>query len=95
MNSKLRYDKKKRLAFAQIEISRRLLLYLRKNTSTLIFNYLLEKLSRKIGHHSRIQYRCLITGRSKSIHRRFGLSRLMIRSLLSKGILRGVQKSSW
>ena len=95
MKSKLRYDRKRRMLLAETEVSRRLLLYLRKNTSALTFNFLLESLSRKVGHCSRIQHSCVVTGRSKSVHRRFGMSRLTIRSLLSKGVLRGVQKSSW
>ncbi len=39
--------------------------------------------------------RCALTGRPRSIHRKFKLSRIAIRQLASRGELPGVVKSSW
>jgi small subunit ribosomal protein S14 len=39
--------------------------------------------------------RCMITGRSKAVYRKFGLSRVMLRQLGLQGDLPGVTKSSW
>ncbi|RMG94786.1 MAG: 30S ribosomal protein S14 [Deltaproteobacteria bacterium] len=39
--------------------------------------------------------RCALTGRSKAVYRKFGLSRIMLRELALRGDLPGVTKSSW
>jgi small subunit ribosomal protein S14 len=39
--------------------------------------------------------RCSLTGRSRGYHRKFGLSRIMLRDLALAGQLPGVRKSSW
>ena len=39
--------------------------------------------------------RCALTGRPRSIHRKFRLSRIAIRDLASRGELPGVTKASW
>ena len=39
--------------------------------------------------------RCEITGRSRGVYRKFGLSRIKIRELSMTGDLPGVVKSSW
>ncbi len=39
--------------------------------------------------------RCMLTGRSKAVYRKFGLSRIMLRELALRGDLPGVTKSSW
>lgn len=39
--------------------------------------------------------RCSVTGRGRGTYRLFGLSRMPIRNMLSKGELPGVTKSSW
>lgn len=43
----------------------------------------------------RIRNRCALTGRARGYHRKFGLSRLMLRELASKGQIPGVTKASW
>jgi small subunit ribosomal protein S14 len=47
------------------------------------------------GARIRIRNRCALTGRARGFHRKFGLSRLMLRELASKGQIPGVTKSSW
>lgn len=44
---------------------------------------------------NRVRNRCALTGRPRSFHRKFHLSRIAIRDLASRGELPGVTKSSW
>ena len=44
---------------------------------------------------NRSRNRCALTGRPRSHHRKFRLSRIAIRELASRGELPGVTKSSW
>jgi small subunit ribosomal protein S14 len=39
--------------------------------------------------------RCMMTGRSKAVYRKFGLCRIVLRDLALAGDLPGVSKSSW
>ncbi len=39
--------------------------------------------------------RCALTGRARGYHRKFGVSRIMLRELALHGQLPGVRKSSW
>ena len=43
----------------------------------------------------RIRNRCEITGRSRGVYRKFGLSRIKVRELSMSGALPGVIKASW
>jgi small subunit ribosomal protein S14 len=47
------------------------------------------------GAKVRIRNRCAVTGRPRSFHGKFSLSRIMLRKLASEGQLPGVVKSSW
>ncbi len=51
----------------------------------------LPRNSSKIRHRNR----CELTGRSRGVYRKFGLSRIKIRELSMTGDLPGVVKSSW
>nr|YP_009033690.1 ribosomal protein S14 [Roya anglica]YP_009256853.1 ribosomal protein S14 [Roya obtusa]AHZ11073.1 ribosomal protein S14 [Roya anglica]ANI25979.1 ribosomal protein S14 [Roya obtusa] len=44
---------------------------------------------------TRIQRRCFVTGRPKSVYRDFGLSRHVLREMAHACLLPGVTKSSW
>ena len=44
---------------------------------------------------TRVRNRCEITGRTRGVYRKFGLSRIKIRELSMAGSLPGVVKSSW
>jgi small subunit ribosomal protein S14 len=39
--------------------------------------------------------RCFVTGRSRAVYRKFGLSRIALRDLALRGDVPGVIKSSW
>ena len=43
----------------------------------------------------RVRNRCKLTGRTRGVYRKFGLSRIKIRELSMSGELPGVAKSSW
>jgi small subunit ribosomal protein S14 len=43
----------------------------------------------------RIRLRCELTGRPRGNYRKFGLSRIALRELASKGLIPGMVKSSW
>mgnify|MGYP001252961896 FL=1 len=47
------------------------------------------------GSSIRHRNRCELTGRSRGVYRKFGLSRIKIRELSMTGDLPGVVKSSW
>ena len=44
---------------------------------------------------SRGRNRCAITGRSRGVYRKFGLSRVKIREVASRGEIPGLAKASW
>jgi small subunit ribosomal protein S14 len=44
---------------------------------------------------SRQRKRCAITGRSRGVYRKFGLSRVKIREVANRGEIPGLAKSSW
>ena len=44
---------------------------------------------------SRLTNRCQVTGRPRSVYRKFNLSRIAFRELAHKGQIPGVKKSSW
>ena len=44
---------------------------------------------------TRVRNRCMITGRPRAVYRKFGLARVMLRQLATRGMIPGVVKSSW
>jgi small subunit ribosomal protein S14 len=54
----------------------------------------LQKLPRN-SSNTRLNNRCLITGRPKGYYRDFGLSRHLLREMAHKCLLPGLRKSSW
>ncbi|AFJ90815.1 30S ribosomal protein S14 [Blattabacterium sp. (Blaberus giganteus)] len=58
-------------------------------------NYeLLQKLPRDASP-VRLRNRCSITGRCRGYMRKFGVSRIVFRNLVSQGLIPGVKKASW
>ncbi len=43
----------------------------------------------------RVRNRCAVTGRSRGYHRKFDMSRVLLRELASEGLIPGMVKSSW
>lgn len=54
----------------------------------------LNKLPRD-GSYTRVMNRCSFTGRPRGYHRKFGVSRNVLREMAAKGLLPGVRKASW
>ena len=54
----------------------------------------LQKLPRN-SSPVRLHNRCNLTGRPKGYMRQFGLSRIMFREMVNKGLIPGVTKASW
>jgi small subunit ribosomal protein S14 len=44
---------------------------------------------------TRLNNRCVVSGRSKAYYRKFGISRIALRELALRGQLPGMRKSSW
>ena len=44
---------------------------------------------------TRLTRRCRVTGRSRAVYRKFGVSRIMLREMGLNGELPGLRKSSW
>jgi small subunit ribosomal protein S14 len=44
---------------------------------------------------TRQRNRCAITGRSRGVYRKFGLSRVKIREITNRGEIPGLSKASW
>ena len=45
--------------------------------------------------NTRVRNRCELTGRTRGVYRKFGLSRIKLRELTMSGNLPGMVKSSW
>ena len=43
----------------------------------------------------RLKNRCMFTGRSRGFHRKFGVSRLVLREMALRSEIAGLKKSSW
>ena len=100
--AKLSSIQKNKTRFKLIEKLRKRRSYLKskikdKNLSIedrLVFQNKLNDLPRN-SSSIRHRNRCELTGRSRGVYRKFGLSRIKIRELLMSGDLPGVVKSSW
>ncbi len=44
---------------------------------------------------TRLTRRCMVSGRSKAVYRKFSVSRIALRDLALRGQLPGMRKSSW
>ncbi len=54
-----------------------------------------EQMKREPKFSSRKQNRCQITGRSRGVYRKFGVSRIVLRELALQGMIPGMRKASW
>ena len=54
----------------------------------------LQKLPRN-SSPTRVRNRCSVTGRGRSVYRKFGLCRQMFRQLALDGKIPGIKKASW
>ena len=54
----------------------------------------LAKLPRN-SSKTRLRRMCALTGRSRGVYRKFGISRIMLRELAHQGMIPGMKKASW
>lgn len=98
-NCRVERDRKKRKDFRKFELSKQVWksVALDQTIPSSIRKISALKLNEKkaLGSRSRIKNRCVITGRSRSVFKKFRLSRIMIRNLAIKGDLPNLSKSSW
>jgi small subunit ribosomal protein S14 len=92
-------DAKRRISFNKVEQKRLLykaMIQDRNLSPDLRFDICskLTNLSRSAAR-CKINNRCILTGRSKSVLRKFKISRICVRELVAFGALPGVMKSSW
>jgi succinate dehydrogenase (ubiquinone) iron-sulfur subunit len=92
-------DNKRRKLFKKYELKRKVLkstvLDENINLRERFFTQLLLTNLPKNSSVTRIKNRCVITGRSQSVYRKFKLSRIQIKSQLDKNNLAGLKKISW
>lgn len=53
------------------------------------------KMKRTPKFSSRKEHRCEITGRGRSVYRKFRISRILLRELALQGMIPGMRKASW
>ena len=99
MKNLIEKDKKRRYLYANNEKKYLILKYLinNLNLSKNIRQEAQIKLSNLplAGTYVRIGNRCILTGRNRSVYKKFRLSRLMLRELALNGELPGIKKISW
>jgi len=44
---------------------------------------------------TRLRRICKMTGRTRAVYRKFGISRIVLRDLYHKGLIPGMRKASW
>lgn len=99
MKHLLERDKKKRKLIAKFELKRLTLKSIVCNSKFPInirwkAGLDLSGLPRN-SSKTRLNNRCIITGRGKAVHRSFRISRIELRNLSGKGLISGLKKSSW
>ena len=92
-------DRKRRLLFREYEPLTIVYKSLIKSRSIPFFakqkiNYMLRTLPRN-SSLTRVRSHCILTGRSRSVYRKFKLSRISLRELAGSGSIPGIHKSSW
>lgn len=91
-NLKIRYIKDKKYIKSVISNSLLKDQYLKKEIS---LNNLSKRYKNKFGTISKIQNKCLLTGRNRAVLKKFKLSRMFIKNLGVNGLINGLKKSSW
>jgi succinate dehydrogenase (ubiquinone) iron-sulfur subunit len=99
MKSSILKDLKKRRMSTKYEIDRLTLKFIIRSNDTPsdIKLAAVRKLNElpKNSSPTRIKNRCIFTGRSKGIVKKYRLSRIIFRQMALSGDLSGIQKSSW
>jgi small subunit ribosomal protein S14 len=97
--SVVKRNEKRRMLVAKFAAQRDVLKKILKNPQTVDEDFF--RASRKLAELPRdsspvrVRNRCTITGRGRAYYRKFGVSRIQLRELVSFGKIPGVIKASW
>jgi small subunit ribosomal protein S14 len=97
--SVVKRNEKRRMLVAKFAAQRDALKKILKNPQTVDEDFF--RASRKLAELPRdsspvrVRNRCTITGRGRAYYRKFGVSRIQLRELVSFGKIPGVIKASW
>jgi ribosomal protein S14 len=99
MSNRISRDSIRRKNVSAFEIKRKILKGISQDRNISLstryqYSVSLSKLPRN-SSKTRVRNRCVITGRARSVYRRFRISRILFRELASNGSLPGVLKASW
>ena len=99
MKISLEKDKKRRKQVSENELKRLYYSFMLNQSnltseSRLFYQIKLSTISRN-SSITRVKNRCILTGRGRGVFRYFGLSRISLRELASKGLVPGLIKKSW
>ena len=99
MSNQIIRDRTRRLLVAKYEMKRvqyKSLSEDRNLPNSIRFHFFL-KLSQlpRNSSKTRIRNRCILTGRSRSVYKKFRISRIAFREMASQGVLTGIYKASW
>ena len=98
MNKYIKKDRKLRLDYLKNELYYRVIKVLLSNqlisleSRTEIYTWFLLKV--KSYYKTKVKNFCIVSGYSRSIQRRFRLSRIQIKQFTMDGVLPGIKKSS-
>jgi ribosomal protein S14 len=92
-------DRKNRIHFSKKEKKRLILKYILDHSNKLIMNQR-KKISFQLFlfkncSKTKLQNRCLLTGRKRSVYRDFRLSRIKLKEMSNKGMISGLKKYNW
>jgi ribosomal protein S14 len=89
-------DSKKRNYYRIVEIFQRIIKVLALYNNEFLIKLLVKKELFKIGRFkTEIKNYCVISGRPRSIYKKFKVSRIVFRNLGSEGLFFGFKKASW
>jgi ribosomal protein S14 len=88
-------DLKRRLLFKQTEIIQKVLKFIYVYCSIKSLKFLFNKNFSLVSYKTQIKNYCIISGRSRSIVRKFRVSRIFFKVLGGKGFFFGLKKASW
>lgn len=98
MNNFARLDKKKRNTFLIYELKMLVLKAIIHDLSLprlIRMKAQLQLVKRKQSSKTSIHNRCFLSNRGKSIYKKYGVSRIIIRNLGHQGLIPGISKDSW
>jgi len=98
LKNSIRRDYNNRLDYSNLELERLEYKILTNNRILPLVQRIKIKNSFSIerkGSRTLIRNKCMLTGRDRSVVKKYGLSRIMFRKLAESGLISGVRRASW